>query len=203
VSTATLAHKAKLAPTAAAPEPIHPCRGALAKLLNEHAAITAGIEELDNQLSRAELDLNHAIENDSDEDIERFQGRVSVYGVKLSARRLALTKLVSSLSPAIYAASSEYSTLLLDERNRRIAILSERIAKVLGADAQRMIEGRYLDDVLDQSKQIQDIDHLRFSFSLVGESDEATLSIARHLLIVTKRFYRQRRSKYDTARLQI
>jgi hypothetical protein len=52
----------------------------------------------------------------------------------------------------------------------------------LGTDANRMRDSHFLDDPLDMSPAVQAIDQLRFSFSLVNVSDEATLGIARHLL---------------------
>jgi hypothetical protein len=113
VSTTTLERKAKTE-VVEPPEPIHPCRPALVKLLSEHNAITAGIEEFESRLGRAELDLNHAIENDSDEDIDRFQSQVSVYGVKLSAKRATLNNLLASLPTSISSTANEFGTLVFN-----------------------------------------------------------------------------------------
>jgi hypothetical protein len=141
-----------------------------------------GIEEFENRLSRAELDLNFAIENDADQDIERHQSAVSVFNLKLVAKRATLSKLVGQLPAAISSASNEFGTLLLSERDRRVAVLTERIAEVLGTDARRMADGHYLDDIFDESPTIKDIDVLRFSCNLIGASDEAVISTARTLL---------------------
>jgi hypothetical protein len=182
MSTATLERKAKAEPTAAPPEPLYPCRSKLKALLSEHEAVTAGISDFEAKLSRATLDLDKAIDDDDDAQIDRFQSQTSIYNVKLSAKKSVLDRVLSSIPSAIAASANEYSTALLTERDRRATILSDRIADTLQADKKRMLEGRFLDDVIDLAGPIQEIDHLRFSYSLVGESDAATLGIARHLL---------------------
>jgi hypothetical protein len=185
--TTTLEHKPKSVVTRNAtvtetPAKLYPCRDKLTKLLAEHSDITNVISEFESKLARAELDLNKSIDEDDDTGIDRFQGQVSVYGVKLSAKKSVLAKLVGQLPSAISAGANEYSTLLLSERERRVNALSERVAEVLQADADRLINGHYLDDVIDESGPVKEIDRLRFSCHLVGVTDGAVLSTAKHLL---------------------
>jgi hypothetical protein len=151
-------------------------------LLAEHESVTNGISDFEAKLSRSQLDLDRAIDTDADEDISRYQTQVSVYEVKISAKKSVLDRVLSGIPSAIAAAANEYSTTLLQERDRRATILSERVAAVLGSDADKLISGHYLDDTIDLAGPVQEIDHLRFSYSLVGATDQATLGIARHLL---------------------
>jgi hypothetical protein len=60
--------------------------------------------------------------------------------------------------------------------------LGERVAQVLRTDADRLIQGRYLDDVLEESPTIKDIDVLRFPCNLVGAAPEVVISTAKQLL---------------------
>src|ERR1700730_9636117 len=97
MTTATLERKAKLEPIAAPPEPIHPCRNQFLKLLAEHSAVVDSISDFEGKLSRAQLDLDHAIDSDNDEAIDRHQGQASIYNVKLSAKKMVLAKLLINL----------------------------------------------------------------------------------------------------------
>jgi hypothetical protein len=182
VTTATLPHKAKSFPMVAPHESVFPCRSALAKLLSEHGALVTALGDMEAKLSRSQLDLDHAIDADNDEAIDRYQSQCSIYGVKTVAKKTNLSRIMDQFPPLISNCANEYGTALLSERERRCGILAARIAEILGSDATRLIEGRYLDDVLDLSVPIQQIDHLRFSFSLVNVSDEAVLLVAKHLL---------------------
>jgi hypothetical protein len=179
----TLEHKTKVVPTTATPEPLHPYRAKLIALLAEHEAVANAISDFEAKLSRSQLDLDRAIDIDADVDIERYQGQVSVYGLKISAKKSVLDRLLSSFPSVISNCANEYSTALLSERDRRASILAERIADTLQADKKRLLEGRFLDDVIDLSGPVQEIDRLRFTFSLINVSDETTLGIARHLLV--------------------
>jgi hypothetical protein len=180
--TKVISEKTNEFANSAPPEPLYPFRGQLTKLLAEHAAIVAGLDEFESRLQRSQLDLNEAISKDDDVEIARFQGMESVFNLKVSAKRATLTKLLAQLPSAISSTSNEYSTLLLAERTRRVDALTERVSEVLGADARRMSEGHYLDDVLDESGAVKAIDQLRLNFNLIGASDEAVLSSAKTLL---------------------
>jgi hypothetical protein len=180
--SATLERKSATTDKETETETLYPNRDKLISLLDTHKVIAYGIREFESKLSRSELDLDNAIDNDRDEDIGRYQSQVSVFNVKVGAKKTALRRVIESLPEAIFAASNEFSTLLLDERNRRVGILSKRVADALGADADRLVEGQYLNDVLDLAKPIADIDSLRLSFSLVNVSDEGTISVAKLLL---------------------
>jgi hypothetical protein len=90
-------------------------------------------------LQRAELDLNKAVDDDNDTEIDRYQGMVSVFNVKLSAKKTVISKLLSQLPTTIASAANEYSTALLTERERRASILAERVADTLQADKKRFI----------------------------------------------------------------
>jgi hypothetical protein len=57
------------------PEPLYPCRSKLMALLSEFEAVTNGISDFEAKLSRAQLDLDRAIDTDEDENISRYQPR--------------------------------------------------------------------------------------------------------------------------------
>jgi hypothetical protein len=167
----------------APPEVLFPCRNQLLKLLAEHAGIVSAIEDFESRLQRSELDLNFAIENDGDDiDVSRHQTAVSVFNLKVSAKRSSLAKLVSTLPSAISAGANEYSTLLLQERDRRIAILAKRIGDALGTDSDRLVQGRFLDDLWDEATAVQAVDQLRLSVNLIGASSDTVLTTAHTLL---------------------
>jgi hypothetical protein len=106
MTTATLPHKAKAFPLLAKPETVFPCRSALAKLLAEHGTLVTGINDFEAKLSRSQLDLDRAIDLDSDSDIDRFQSQCSIYGVKVVAKKTNLSRLMDQFAPLIASAAN-------------------------------------------------------------------------------------------------
>jgi hypothetical protein len=182
VSTTFAERKLKHESVSAAPEQLFPCRSKLMALLSEHSAIVAGLEEFESRLQRSQLDLNEAISRDDDVEISRFQGMESVFNLKLSAKRSNLKQLESTIPTAISSASNEFGTALMQERDRRISILAKQIGATLGTDSDRLISGRYLDDLWDESPAVQAVDQLRLNINLIGASSDTVLTTAQTLL---------------------
>jgi hypothetical protein len=95
--TSTLEHKSKAVAVRTetvteTPEKLYPNRAKLIALLNEHSTITNGISDFEAKLSRSQLDLHHAIDADSDVDIDRYQSQVSIYNVKDIGQEIGLNQ---------------------------------------------------------------------------------------------------------------